>query len=384
MAEQTNLGKKVLITGILVGIALAGWGIASPGAGDIVKPSTSVKSGKENKTLGDAAKKMRESMQQSRKVADTAPKGATINGEPRLAPLFFSTELWQVAVDEKKANMVIDIYDPAATPIHADVPNTWFITNGISDALGRADGLDLDSDNDGFTNGEEYKAQTKPADPASHPALLAPGQAPKMVATKVSTAKAVIGTDSMYTDPSQNPTEANIRIFSADGKTQVHKATVKVGESFGLSPKDAKRFTLVGYEKKQFPGFSGDTVEENVIKVRDNETAGAEKEFTVRAGTPNVTDKADPAAKGHRISDTTATLRLTAGKAMGTTVKAQLHASFTIPGGAADGKDLKAVFEGTDPAGAVLLKPEGAESAVSVPKVKEKAADKKAEKAPAE
>ena len=372
MEEQSNPGNKILFTGILLGLAMGGWGIYLSSANKVETPDTSVDSGKVNKTLSDAAKKMRADMQQDRKVADTAPEGATINGKPRLAPLFFSTELWQFAADDQKKNLVVDIYDPQSKSIHADVPNPWFVVNGIAEALGRADGLTLDSDGDGFSNGEEFKAQTKPADPASYPAVLAPGCAPKMELVKLTTARATITTDNLNSDPSLSPTDANIRILGPDGKTVVNKVTVKVGESFGLSAKDSKRFKLVGYEKKSFPGFADDMVEENVIRVLDTETAGTEKEFTVRAGTPNASLKGD-AVKGHLISDTTATLRVTAGSALGKpegTLKAELNAEFTIPGGAGNGKDLKATFTGTNPAGGVDVTPSGAQAPITVPKAK--------------
>lgn len=374
MADQSNLGNKILITGIVLGLAAGGWGIALSSSNEVAAPDTDVDTGKVNTTLSDAAKKMKADMQADRKVEDTAPKGATINGQPRLAPLFFSTELWQFAADDKKANLVVDIYDPESKSIHGDVPNTWFVTSGIADALGRADGLDIDSDKDGFTNGEEFKAQTKPADPASYPAVLAPGCAPKLELTKLTTARATITTDNMNSDPSLQPTEANIRILDKDGKTVVNKVTVKIGESFGLTPKDNKRFKLLGYEKKSFPGFADDTVEENVISVQDTETAGPEKQFTVRAGNPNPSLKGD-AAKGHLISDTTATLRVAAGSALGTTIKAQLNAEFTIPGGAGDGKDLKATFVSTDPTGGINVTPAGAQVPICIPKIKAKHAE---------
>ena len=132
MADQSNLGNKILITGIVLGLAAGGWGIALSSSNEVAAPDTNVDTGKVNTTLSDAAKKMKADMQADRKVEDTAPKGATINGQPRLAPLFFSTELWQFAADDKKANLVVDIYDPESKSIHGDVPNTWFVTSGIA------------------------------------------------------------------------------------------------------------------------------------------------------------------------------------------------------------------------------------------------------------
>ena len=65
----------------------------------------------------------------------------------------------------------------------------------------------------------------------------------------------------------------------------------------------------------------------------------------------------------------------TAGSALGTTIKAQLNAEFTIPGGAGDGKDLKATFVSTDPTGGINVTPAGAQAPICIPKVKAKHAE---------
>jgi hypothetical protein len=56
-------------------------------------------------------------------------------------------------------------------PIHEPIPNIWWIKNRIDP--GFADSPTRDPDEDGFSNLDEFKADTDPNDPASHPSLIA-------------------------------------------------------------------------------------------------------------------------------------------------------------------------------------------------------------------
>lgn len=376
MAEQSNPGLKALITGAVLGVASAAWGGYTMFADKTPEAETNVAAGKGDSSLTAEAEAVKQSLKRDRTVVDTAPEGAKVNGQPRLAPLFFSTELWQITLDDQKKNTVVDIYDPAAPSIHGDIPNTWFISNNIADALGRSDGRVLDSDDDGFSNEEEFIANTCPSAANSYPDLVqASGSVPKLEVTKVSVARAIITTDNMFADASQKPKTVSIRIYDKqEDVTPVYKVTVKPGESFGLDKNDKSgRFTLVRFDTKEFPDFGGNMVKENVVVVRDNETASAQKEFTIRAGkTPaRHKDLGTANEKGHRISDTSVTFRVTAGSAAGKkegTFGCQLYGSFVIPGGKADGSELKATLESVDGAGSVNIRLDGAESPVNVPK----------------
>ncbi len=376
MAEQSNPGLKALITGAVLGVASAALGGYTMFADKTPEAETTISAGKSDSALTAEADAVKQSLKRDRTVVDVAPEGAVVNGQPRLAPLFFSTELWQITLDDQKKNTVVDIYDPAAPSIHGDIPNTWFISNNISDALGRSDGKVLDSDEDGFTNEEEFIANTCPSAANSYPDLVqASGSIPKLEVTKVSVARAIITTDNMFADASQKPKTVSIRIFEKQADvTPVHKVTVKPGESFGLDKDDKSgRFTVVRFDTKEFPDFGGAMVKENVVVIRDNETASAEKEFTVRAGkTPaNHKDLGSANEKGRRISDTTVTLRVTAGSAAGkpeATFRTQLYGSFVIPGGKADGSELRATLESVDGGGSANIRLDGAESPVNVPK----------------
>lgn len=374
MAEQSNPGVKALVTGAILGLASAGFA-GYTYMDKAVEPETNISASKSESSLTAEAQMVKESIKKDRTVADVAPEGAKVNGQPRLAPLFFSTELWQITLDDQQKNTVVDIYDPAAPSIHGDIPNTWFISNNIADALGRSDGKVLDSDEDGFTNEEEFAAKTCPSAASSYPDLVqASGSAPKLEVVKVSVARATIVVDNMFGMASKMPESVNIRIFDKPtAQTPAWKGDVKPGGTFDLPGEKSGRFTVVRFDKAEFPSFSGMS-KENVVVIKDNVTASPNKEFVIRAGSktaPGSKDYNTPNEKGRRINDTTVVLRVTAGSAVGKKegiIETQPHATFVIPGGKADGSELKAKLESIDASGSVNILLEGAESPVSVPK----------------
>ena len=374
MAEQSNPGGKALAIGAILGLAAAG--LAGYSYMDkVVEPETNISASKSGESLTAEADLVKESLKRDRTVVDVAPEGAKVNGQPRIAPLFFSTELWQITLDSEKKNTVVDIYDPAAPSIHGDIPNTWFIANNIADALGRSDGRVLDSDNDGFTNEEEFNAKTCPSASTSYPDLVqASGATPKLEVVKTNVARATIVADNMFGMATTTPQSVNIRIFAKHtDMTPVWKGDVKPGGSFDLPGEKLGRFTVVRFDKAEFPSFSGMS-KENVVIVRDNVTASPNKEFRIRAGSKTAAGSKDygtPNEKGYRLSDTSVILRVTAGSAVGKPegeIRTQPYASFVIPGGKADGSELKATLESIDASGNVNIRLNGAESPVNVPK----------------
>ena len=384
MADQSNSGRNALIIGAVFGLAAAGLGGYTMSSGKISAPATEIASGKNDNSLAAQAQAVKDSLKADRTIKDTAPQGAKINGEPRLAPLFFSTELWQITLDAEQKNTIIDIYDPASKSLHGDVPNTWFIANGIADALGRSDGLDIDSDNDGFTNREEFEAKTAPNDAKQYPNLVRVNEPVKMVVEKKETADALITLEPMFATASPTPAEVKIRLFkNAADQTPYHQVSVKPGESFDLDPASkGGRFKVKSFDKKAFTDFGGNAVNENVVCVIDTETASEQdKEFVIRAGKPTATAKKGTAEeKGHRISDKTITLRVTSGSAAGTpegTKRVQLNARFLIPGGNCNGAEVAARVESINADGSVMLRVEGLESPVNVPKAAGKPASNK-------
>lgn len=372
MAEHSNPGRQALIIGAVLGIAAAAYGGYFMSTAETVIPATSVRGGGNAADMAAEALALRDSVKQDRTVKDCAPEGALVNGQPRMAPLFFSTELWQISIDSAKKNTVIDIYDPKADNIHGEVPNGWFLSNGLGDILGRSDALSLDSDSDGFTNADEYAAKTKPTDAGSYPNLVQQSGVPRLEVLKVETARAFIAVDNMFASES-NPSTVGVRVFGkASDTSPLCKKTLKPGESFGLTKDGPQtRFTVVGFEKKEFPDFSGAMSPENVVRIRDNETASADREFVVRAGkSTSPKEKGTPNEKGRQINDTTATLRVTAGSALNKpegTIRVQLYSTFDVPGGISSGEKMSAKLETVDASGSVNIRLEGAESPVNVP-----------------
>lgn len=369
MAEQTNFGKGALITGIALGVAACAFGVYIMSNGKVDRPQTQLNTdgGKAVAALEGVAVEAEAKSKLTHNIVDVAPEGATINGKPRYTPIFFSPELWQIAVDAEKKNTVIDIYDPTAQNIHEDVPNHWFISNGIADALGRADGLSIDSDSDGFTNREEFDAKTNPGSAESLPPLVQVGKTPKLEVVSITNASAVIGVDSTLAYES-NPTGVGIKIFAKPGETKpiLKYSDLKPGSTFGIAKgDDGKRFTIVGFEKAEYSDMSGNKSTESVVRVRDNVTAAEEKEFIIRSGSPskpNAKGYDKHNAKGRVIKDTTVELRVTAGPKAGETFKVQLNGTFTIPG-----TDITCVLESVDDSGSVNVHPNGVESPVNVP-----------------
>ncbi len=374
MADQSNPERNILITGAVLGLAAAALGgyTMMSSAPKVVRAG--VEGSVSVEKLVAPAEEASAVTTRDRELKEVAPEGALVNGQPRIMPAFFPTELWQIPPrDGGKTYNVVDIYDAGSAAIHPTIPNIWFLDNGLVDALSRADGETMDSDGDGFSNLEEYAAQTKPSDASSLPPLVQAkaGAAVKLEVVGVERANAVITVDSMLAlDP--NPTQAGLKIFKrVEDQKPVHKADVAVGSSFGLDPKDdGKRFTVVGFERKSFTNNMGSASEETVLRVRDNAALGDEKEFTIRAGRPraNDRDRGTPNEKGHAINDIAALIRVTAGPMAGKpegTVRVPLHGSFKVPGD----EKISCTLESVDANGSANIRPEGAQSPVNIPAV---------------
>ncbi len=374
MADHSNASRNILIVGVLLGLAAAGMGVMTMVSEKPKQVGTRV--GGDSSQVAEltaAADKAMADVKRDRTLADVAPEGAVANGQPRIMPFFFATELWQIP-PKKGGNMhnVVDIYDPAVEPIHAGIPNEWFLKHGLLEALSLSDGDKKDSDGDGFTNREEFDAHTDPSQAGSLPPLVQAeaGKPAKLEVAGVERAHAVITVDSMFATDS-NPSEAGIKVFAKlDDRKPLVKANLKKGESFGLGGKDdEKRFTIVAFEKKEFADSMGGSQSENVIRVRDNKAlADADREFIVRAGRPraNDRDRGTPNEKGRAINDVAALIRVTAGPQAGQpqgTIRVPLHASFKVPGD----EKISCRLESIDANGSANILPEGAQSPINIP-----------------
>ncbi len=91
----------------------------------------------------------------------------------RRLPLFVSVPyLAKPGPPDASGNPTRELSDPITdpNPLHPPVPNKWFFDYKL-DALA-VDALTDDPDGDGFTNREEFNANTNPADKSSHPSYL--------------------------------------------------------------------------------------------------------------------------------------------------------------------------------------------------------------------
>ncbi len=372
MADNSNASRNILIVGALLGLAAAGMGGYMMSSAKAKQVGTHV--GGEAAAVAELtapADKVAADVQRSRTLADVAPEGAVANGQPRVMPFFFATELWQIP-PHKGGNMhdVVDIYDPAVAAIHSGMPNEWFLSHGLLDALSASDGDRQDSDGDGFSNREEHEAGTDPSKASSLPPLVQAeaGKPVKLEVLGIERANAVITVDSVFaTDPA--PAGVGIKIYAKAGDRQpLAKGTYKKGESFGLGGKtDAKRFTIVGFEQKEFADSVGGKQLENVVRVRDNNALTDDaRELLIRAGRPNDRDRGTPNEKGRSINDVTAQLRVTAGPMAGQgggTIRVPLHGTFKVPGD----ERISCRLESVDANGSANILPEGAQSPVNIP-----------------
>ncbi len=340
MAEQSNPGQKALLIGIAAALVGAGLGAYVHFGSEIQTPDTAITGpAAKAESLTEKVDAMKVFLSKSRDLRDHAPKGLTIDGKPRVTPMLFSPELWQVTLDAKKQNRVIDIYDASAASIHAPIPNAWFIQNGLFQELGRADGAMVDSDNDGFSNLEEFEGGTKPMEALSYPALVTQNKAPKLVVKTVDTSSAVLTAEAMLASETTAPEEVGVRIYAKPGDVNaIRKLTLKKGDQFGVSNKAPKRFTFLGCESREFVDYSGSANPEMALKVLDSSAPEGAQEFIIRAGKPRVNDKdtGTPNEKGRIIKDTVVVFEVTAGSKKGTpeaTFSVLTTQPFTIPGG---------------------------------------------------
>ncbi len=64
----------------------------------------------------------------------------------------------------------VDLGDESYPPVHPPIPNSWWLKHDVDPDW--SDSPDRDADGDGFTNLDEFTAETDPSDPKSFPALI--------------------------------------------------------------------------------------------------------------------------------------------------------------------------------------------------------------------
>ena len=161
MSEKQNYDKILLASGIVLGLGVAVYGtVTLLGLNDKYKFTTQVSEKAIEPPPGiKKAAEVNQELSASHELKPIAQETQQYVG-------FVAPNLWI-----KEGGMEpFDII--SGPPIHGNIPNKWFLDNGLENEFVYSDVLTRDPDNDGFTVQEEYEAKTHPNDPNSHPPLV--------------------------------------------------------------------------------------------------------------------------------------------------------------------------------------------------------------------
>lgn len=325
MADSPNTARNFILVGALLGIGAAAAGAYIMNSEEIQQIDTRVEGGKSSDLTREAIS-LHDNALAARSLADVAPADAVVprlaakdGAEPRYTPLFFAPKLWEVT--DNTGRSVRDLLQPKSQSVHASVPNTEFFKYGMEGIIGNPDALELDSDGDGFTNGEEFAAGTNPMDSKSMPPF-ATEDSVKMVWTRVNDDKhtLILGSSFPYTG------EISISVHDwnngAMKQSRSEKWDIKEGDTFGLSS-SADSGSL---SKSRFKVTAqGEDANGKYLEIEDSYAkVEADKKFKLYPG----------ASKKRDVSDISVVFRMTAGEGKDKPIKepVQLGEEFAVPG----------------------------------------------------
>lgn len=338
MADSSNIGRNFILTGVVLGLGAAAMGAYI--SSNYEKQSISVHMPSSGKlaSLTEKATQTHQEAKRARQVVDLAPADTWVpknkivdaagkasknpDGKlPRYMPLFFAPKLWQVAMESRYE--VMDLLDPHAAKLHANVPNEKFFFYGMQDVLCDADALTQDTDGDGFSNGEELALGTDPSDASSMPPFVVGGQV-KMVWVDQKVSTHTLELSSLFAITG----DININVYDGKGANRnpvrlLQHKELKEGDTFGLG--SASKGNMA---KTRFKVLSKNEDETGkYIEVEDTYTAqeGA-KVFKLRPGSkPELM---------HALDDVTVTFRMTAGSQKDKNVSGSVQPgqTFEVPG----------------------------------------------------
>lgn len=346
MADSSPIGRNMMLAGIFLGLGAAAAGFYVSSSYEKPEVDTSVRRECNVTAMAEEVKADYEATIRSCVLVDVAPKDAYIarkkmpgaDGKmvdtpegkvPRFAPLFLPPKLW---VSSKPAEgvdkgLVIDLMAPGnSSNLHGNVPNEKFFYYGLDDVICEPNALELDSDSDGFSNGEEFEVGTDPSDAKDFPPFVV-GDTAKMVYVKnPSEKKYTIELNAISDFSAPGGASLYINIYAGEIRKGAAPAVLvrhkdkKEGDSFGIS-EDSKgasakdRFKIVSATK---------TAEGECIQIEDSYArVPANKTFVVYKGKD----------KAHVVSDVSVSFRVTAGPEKGKELDhIQLGESFAVPG----------------------------------------------------
>ena len=349
MADTSNPGKQFLITGIVLGLGAAAAGAYILNSQDNHDLKVDIRSGGKVASLTDKAAQLKQEALTKRSVADVAPSTeeawiprnkAENKKEPRFTPLFFAPKLWQVADVTLKKNVVRDLLDAESVSLYRavdpetneerPVPNSWFFAHGLDDLVGEPTALTEDSDNDGFSNGEEFLAGTNPVDSKSMP-TFASGNGVKMIVLSGDRATRDLVLSSIFDATG----DISIAIFLPNGQrikparpAAEQDKPLEAGSSFGYDPagKGANaptRFRIITANGEAEEERMGMSSKYKYIEIEDTYTKVADQRvFRLRSGTN----------QKHAVEDVNAKFRMTAGPESGKEFQMQRGEEVDVPG----------------------------------------------------
>ena len=265
MSEKQNYDKILLASGIVLGLGVAVYGtVTLLGLNDKYKFTTQVSEKAIEPPPGiKKAAEVNQELSASHELKPIAQETQQYVG-------FVAPNLWI-----KEGGMEpFDII--SGPPIHGNIPNKWFLDNGLENEFVYSDVLTRDPDNDGFTVQEEYEAKTHPNDPNSHPPLVN-----KLFVDEIKQFGFYLaftqsdGNDFTFKGMNRARQELWRNIVQPNGKFGTRKNT-----------KDEPRFELVSVASKEFKNPSLDMVEtDEEAVVKDLKPTKNGQIYTIRRGT---------------------------------------------------------------------------------------------------
>ena len=233
--------------------------------------------------------------------------------EGRPVDLFTGVALF---VNKKNPSKPVDLITD--DPVHEPIPNQWWIDNRIDPGFG--DSPQRDSDEDGFSNLEEYTAKTDPKDTRKYPNLLS---------------KLTYGGDEFVIWSLRPGFEAEGGAFTFKYKDSLRRANkagagnpVAPGEIFFEEGAAKGRFKLVGSEKrKEMNEKTKSEAEVTYVKIEDQKPNKLGDLYEIPASFRNAEER-----KHHKY-DRTAILTLDALGLAGKEFKVEEYTAFSLPPG---------------------------------------------------
>lgn len=233
------------------------------------------------------------------------------NGRP--VDLFTGVPLY---VNKNNLESPVDLMDPDVEAVHPPIPNQWWIDNRIDPGFG--DSPERDADGDGFSNSEEFKAQTDPSDKLDYPGLIN-----KLAYTGDEFVKWLLrpgypNADGSFTFKYEDTVPRSAKAGAAD--------PVQPGDLFFKEGPIKNRFKFIGAEKRVVLNERFNTeIEVTFVEVEDMKPnkAGMKYEFPASFRTAD--------APKYAMFDRTAIFTLKALDLEGQEIKIEEFASFALP-----------------------------------------------------